>query len=236
MIDNRAYRGVMEPEGLDCYRVVIGESDLYICTEGEWKSRARESLAERRRELEEYLESHPSFGMSFKPVPATGDAPGIVEEMARAASVFDVGPMASVAGAIAQRVGRDLLNLSSQVIVENGGDIFMAGGRKRRVRVFAGEGAPAIDIKLACSPGGMGLCTSSATVGPSVSLGAADAVAVLAQTATLADAAASAFGNMVNSTEEIGDVLTGASEHAEVLGIVVVAGGSVGVWGGLEIA
>ena len=236
MADNRAYRGVMEPEGLNCYRVAIGESDLYVCTEGEFESQTSRSLARHRKDLEEYLESHSGFGLSFKPVPATGDAPGIVAEMARAAAFFDVGPMASVAGAIAQRVGLDLLNFSSQVIVENGGDIFMAGGSQRRVRVFAGEGAPAIDIEFIDSPGGTGLCTSSATIGPSVSLGTADAVAVLAPTATLADAAASAFGNMVYSAEEIGDVLDRASEHSEVLGIVVVAGGSVGVWGGLEIA
>ncbi|MBU4302590.1 MAG: UPF0280 family protein [Actinobacteria bacterium] len=236
MADKREYRGVMEPEGLICYRVAIGESDLYVCTEGEFESRARESLAKRRRELEEYLGRHSGFGLSFKPIPAVGDAPDIVVEMARASAVFDVGPMAAVAGAIAQSVGRDLLRFSRQVIVENGGDVFMAGGSERRVRVFAGEGAPAVDVKVVDTPEGLGFCTSSATVGPSVSLGAADAVAVLAPTATLADAAASAFGNMVHSPEEIGEVLARASEFSEILGIIVVAGGSTGVWGGLEIA
>ena len=225
----------MEPEGLNCYRVAIGESDLYVCTVGDLKARARESLAARRGELEGYLAKHPYFGMSFQPVPTAGDAPDIVKDMARASERFNVGPMASVAGAIAQYVGRDLLELSGQVIVENGGDLFLAGGRARTVRVFSGGGVPAVDVKVEDLPEGLGLCTSSATVGPSVSLGGADAVTILAPTATLADAAASALGNMVHSPEQIEEVLEKASALPQVLGIVVAIGGSVGIWGNLEV-
>lgn len=93
----RAYRGVMEPAGLTCYEVAIGESDLYVCTRGDLTQRARDSLASHRKELESYLEKHLSFGTSFRPVPVAGDAPEIVVEMVRAAEIFDVGPMASVA-------------------------------------------------------------------------------------------------------------------------------------------
>ena len=80
----RAYRAVMEPEGLTCYGVKIGESDLYVCTRGDARAAALVSLRRHRGELEAYLASHSGFGTSFKPVPAAGEAPGIVADMAAA--------------------------------------------------------------------------------------------------------------------------------------------------------
>jgi uncharacterized protein len=232
----RAYRVVMEPEALACRRVVIGESDLYVCGRGDLEKQALESLGRRRGELEEYLAQHVSFGTAFKPIPVVSGAPEIVADMGRAAEVFDVGPMASVAGAIAQYVGTDLLEYSPEVIVENGGDIFMAGGGSRRVRVFAGGEAPLVHVAVDDAPEGVGLCTSSGTVGPSVSLGSADAVTVLARTATLADAAATALGNLVLGADDIEGVLKVARDTEEILGVVVVAGGSVGAWGAVALA
>jgi uncharacterized protein len=232
----RGYRSVFEPGGLRCYPVVIGESDLYVCTRSDLSKEAFDSLAEHRAELEQYLVAHPDFGTSFRPVPVDSKAPAIVREMAMAAERFDVGPMASVAGAVAQSVGKDLLELCDEVIVENGGDLFLSGGRERRVRVFSGESAMLVDIIVEDSPEGVGLCTSSATVGPSISLGAAEAVTVLADTATLADAAATAIGNRVLKPEDITAGLEVASGLEGVLGAVLIVQGSMGAWGKLELA
>jgi ApbE superfamily uncharacterized protein (UPF0280 family) len=232
----RGYRAEVSPTGLDCYRVALGESDLYVCTLGRLEEEAAISLAAHRRELEEYLKAHVTFGTSFRPVPAAGDPPAIVVDMASAAVLYDVGPMASVAGAIAQYVGTDLLNSSGEVIVENGGDLFLAGTGTRNVRVFAGEGAPEVNLKLRCRPDGVGLCTSSASIGPSVSLGNTEAVTVLAGTATLADAAASAIGNRVLGPDDIPAALEFAKGLDRVEGVLVVAGGSVGIQGELELA
>jgi ApbE superfamily uncharacterized protein (UPF0280 family) len=227
---------VMEPEALTCRQIVIGESDLYVCGCTDLEEEALESLGRHRSELEEYLAMHVSFGTAFRPVPVVSGAPDIVADMGRAAEAFDVGPMASVAGAIAQHVGTDLLARSPEVIIENGGDIFMAGGGSRRVRVFAGGEAPLVHVTVEDSPEGVGLCTSSGTVWPSVSLGSADAVTVLARTSTLADAAATALGNLVLGADDIEGVLRVAADLGEVLGVVLVAGGSVGAWGAIELS
>lgn len=226
----RAYRAVARPVGLTCYGVVIGESDLWVCTRGDLSALARRSLAGHRAGLEAYLGVHPAFGTSFRPVPAAGEAPAMVSDMARAAEAFGVGPMAAVAGAVAQHVGMDLLERSAEVIVENGGDLFLAGGGERAVRVFGGAGAPSFDVRVEAPAEGVGLCTSSAKVGPSVSLGRAEAVTVLARTATLADAAATAIGNRVRGADDIAGALAAAESHPDVMGAAVVAGGSVGVW------
>lgn len=232
----RAYRGIMEPAGLTCYEVAAGESDLYVCTRGDRSADAAESLARHRNELEEYLRRHVDFGISFKPVPVDRGAPGIVKAMAGAAQRFDVGPMASVAGAVAQFVGSDLLRVSREVIVENGGDLFLAGGGKRRVRVFSGTEFPQVDIIVRDSPDGIGVCTSSATVGPSLSMGAADAVTVLSPDAATADAAATAIGNSVLRPGDIEAGLRLAERLEGVEGALIVIEGSMGAWGNLEIA
>lgn len=231
----RAYRAVMEPKGLKCFSLKIGESDLYVCTTGDTLEAARDSLERHRAELESYLASHSTFGTSFKPVPAASGAPGIVADMAEAGQAFDVGPMASVAGAIAQWVGTDLLAASGEVIVENGGDIFLAGGGRRRIRIFAGADSRDVDIIVEDSAKGIGVCTSSATVGPSVSFGAADAVTVVATTATIADAAATAIGNVVMRLQDIEAGLEMASSFDEVDGAVIMLQGSMGAWGKVEI-
>jgi len=231
----RSYRGVVTPPGLDCYEVKEAESDLFVCTAGDLSERARLSLASHRRELEAYIRSHPLFARSFTPVPAVTGAPAIVRAMAAAAELFGVGPMAAVAGAVADFVGTDLLAHSPEVIVENGGDIFMAGGGERLAMVFAGRGSARLGIRFHDTPAGVGLCTSSAGVGPSVSLGAADAVTVLARTAAVADAAATALANRVRSPSGIEPALEEASRHPCVMGAVVVVGDAVGVWGGLEV-
>ncbi|MHB8896977.1 MAG: UPF0280 family protein [Candidatus Geothermincolia bacterium] len=231
----RGYRGVIEPAGLTCSSVILGESDLYVCTRGNLAARALESLARHRDELEAYLMRHPDFGTSFRPVPVDSRAPDIVREMAEASEAVGVGPMAAVAGAIAQHVGTDLLGESSEVIVENGGDIFLAGGGTRKVRVFSGAGFPPFDIVVVDAPEGVGVCTSSATVGPSVSLGAADAVTILGITATLADAAATATGNRVLRPGDIESGIEIASAIDGVEGVVIVLQGSMGAWGKLRI-
>ncbi len=123
--------------------------------------------------------------------------------MAAAAQTAGVGPMAAVAGAIAECVGRELLEFSPEVIVENGGDIFLKVSHRRTVGIFAGDspltGRIGIQIEARDTP--LGVCTSSGTVGHSLSFGRADAVVVLAPAAALADAAATAIGNRVSRKE-----------------------------------
>ena len=125
--------------------------------------------------------------------------------MSESAEKVGVGPMASVAGAIAEFVGNELSAYSAEVIVENGGDIYLKSLEKRIIGVYAGEspltGKLGLEIDGEDTP--LGVCTSSGTVGHSLSFGKADAVIVLSKSATLADAAATAIGNLVAQPEDI---------------------------------
>ncbi|MBC7324461.1 MAG: UPF0280 family protein, partial [Moorella sp. (in: Bacteria)] len=179
------------------FRVVIQETDLDIAVRKERFSAelvkaAQKATRECRRPLEEYIRQEPAFARALTPYEVAPTAPPVVREMARAGMMAGVGPMAAVAGAIAECVGRTLARYSKDVIVENGGDIFLRSTRIRRIGIFAGKSPLsyrlALEIRPDFSP--LGICTSSGTVGHSLSFGKADAVVVLSPSAALADAVA----------------------------------------------
>jgi len=187
--------------------------------------------------LEKYIEHHPLFLTTLEPYQAEKDAPAIVKEMARVSQIAGIGPMATVAGAIAEAVGRDLLPFSSEVIVENGGDIFLKILKKRLVGIYAGEspftGKIALEIKPGETP--LGICTSSGKIGHSLSLGSSDAVIALSPSTPLADAVATAIGNVVKDTKDIPQAIEKAQSIEGLLGIVIIKDDKIGVWGKVRI-
>jgi uncharacterized protein len=148
-----------------------------------------------------------------------------------------VGPMAAVAGAVAEQVGRGLLALSDEVIVENGGDIFLQTADPATVAIFAGDSPLSLRIGIRTGGGNdpIAVCTSSGTVGHSLSFGHADAVCVTSRSAALADAAATAVGNRVGCRRDIPAGIELARRIAGVLGVVIVVGDKMGVWGAGEV-
>jgi len=233
----RTYRRWQDSE-LCSFPVRIGESDLLISAERPLPDLAQRALRGVRDDLEEYLARDPQFGRALRPHDPLPGAPAIVREMAEAARACGVGPMAAVAGAVAQHVGEALLAETRQVIVENGGDIFLYTTRPRVAGIFAGPspltGRLGIQLNRLSQP--LGLCTSSGTVGPSLSFGRADAAIALAPSAALADAAATALGNRVRSKDDVPAALDAASHIPGVLGAAVVIGDHLGAWGEIELA
>lgn len=234
----RFYREHMCAEGLLAFRVVLAESDLFIWGERDLTDEARSSLDRHRRELKDFIARQPLFETTFKPYPVPDDVPPVVAMMAEAADRVGVGPMAAVAGTLAQLVGLDLLASSPEIIVENGGDIYINSGRERLVGVFAGESplSGRIGLKVPPTPPeGLGVCTSSATVGPSYSAGMADCAMVMATSAALADAAATALGNRAKSPPHIEEALERVSAIDGIIGCLVIIGEHLGVQGELQL-
>jgi ApbE superfamily uncharacterized protein (UPF0280 family) len=151
--------------------------------------------------------------------------------------MFGVGPMAAVAGTIAQFVGSDLLEYSEEVIVENGGDIFLKTKRPITASIFAGSSELSNSLGLVIHPEQMpaGICTSSATVGHSLSLGIADAVCILAHSASIADAAATALGNRITKRSELKTATESIRESKDINGGVVIVGKTMATWGEIEL-
>ena len=169
----------------------------------------------------------------------TEHAPPLLHEMAVAAATAGIGPMSAVAGAFARETGRMLRREFGvgEVVVENGGDIYADVHRPLDVALFAGESPLSERVGLHI-PGGaspLGICTSSGTVGPSLSFGRADAVMIVCRDVLLADSYATAWANRVRTEEDTGSVVERACRVPEILGAMAVKGERLAVGGTFEL-
>jgi ApbE superfamily uncharacterized protein (UPF0280 family) len=195
-------------------------------------------IVEARLPIETYIRAHPGFLESYTPVPDNPLAPPIIREMTAASKAAGVGPMAAVAGAIAEYVGqRCRQHTPGEVIVENGGDLFVWVEQPLVMAIWAGASPLSGRVGITHTPRGVpvGICTSSGTVGHSKSFGLADAVTVLSSSAALADAAATAAGNLVKTGNDIESALKALSGIHGVLGAVIIKGARLGAWGEIEL-
>ena len=229
----RSYRRRVSPRGLVPFEVRAKETDLWILAIQDLSQEALEEVLRLRHQLEGYIEGHPAFLNSYSPLPDDPMAPPVVRQMLAAALKTGVGPMAAVAGAIAEGVGSRLLQRSPEVVVENGGDVFIKALRTLRVAIYAGDSPLSMKIGLEIVPERtpLGVCTSSATIGHSESFGRADAVCVVARSCALADAAATALGNRVKGEEDLQEALEAARGIEGVEAVVIVLGEKLALWG-----
>jgi ApbE superfamily uncharacterized protein (UPF0280 family) len=190
-----------------------------------------------REQLEGYIADNPAFLTSLEPLPSPESAPDIVKKMIDAGRRAGVGPMAAVAGAMAEYVGADLLEFSPEIIVENGGDIFIKSRVKRVIGIYAGGSPLSGKIGLEVSAGDtpLGICTSSGMVGHSLSYGQADAVVVLAKSAALADAAATSIGNRVKTGDDIGGGIDFSQNIGGLKGVVIIKDDRIGIFGEVKL-
>ena len=238
MFQPRTYRHWIRGADLVATVVAVKETDLYIRAQQELRQQAQSAILKYRAYLEEYIAHNPHFLAALNPIEITDDAPDIVVEMAVAAQKCGVGPMAAVAGAIAEYVGKDLLEYSDEVIVENGGDLFLKVLTRRQVGIYAGDSPLSAKLAIEVWPEEtpMGMCTSSGTVGHSLSYGVADAVIAISPSTALADAAATAIGNMVKDVCDINKAIEFAMNIDGLDGIVIIKDSDMGVWGKVRLS
>jgi uncharacterized protein len=233
----RVYRDLIKNSSLVFFRTVVKETDLAIYAKKPMEVLARESILKHRGYLEAYIERYPEFATTLSPWPLFEPAPKIVRDMVWASHQAGVGPMAAVAGALAEHVGKDLLEESSELIVENGGDIFLKTDSPSNVGIFAGKSPLSLRIGIRIYPKDVpiSVCTSSGTVGHSKSRGKADAVCVVSQSCCLADALATAIGNLVSMEKDIPKGIEFGKQVPGVEGILIIVNKKIGVWGNIEI-
>lgn len=217
--------------------MTVKETDLFILAGRKLEKVTLDSVLRHRGYLETFIAQHPDFAVTLVPWPFSGPMPRIVRDMILAGKKAGVGPMAAVAGAVAERVGTDLLRRSEEVIIENGGDVFIKTGSPVTVGIFAGKSPLSLKIGLKVYPveHPIAVCTSSGSVGHSLSLGRADAVCVVSASCSLADAAATAIGNLVHSRTDIQQGIDFGKSIRGVDGVLVIFGDRIGVWGEMEL-
>jgi len=236
----RFYRDWVNADDLHLMHIIARETDLQILTN---KPVPKEFIEERIRQyrwdIENYISRDRRFLVALKPINVELTAPAIIKTMAEAGKVANVGPMATVAGAIAEYLGRDLLKAGyKDVIIENGGDIFLKSRKTRSIGIYAGKAKlwNTLKIKIKAKDTPVGVCTSSGTVGHSLSFGCADSIIIISKNTAMADAIATATGNLVNSKKDLQKAIDFARSIKGVLGIVIILKNNMVSWGKVELS
>jgi ApbE superfamily uncharacterized protein (UPF0280 family) len=235
--EERTYRKRIKVEDLVSFNVRTKETDLLVSSDRDLYKDTIDLVFDYRYQIENYIKSHPEFLTTLQPYPDDPYAPSIIKDMIASTRDIGVGPMASVAGAIAQYVGLGLLGTAEQVIVENGGDIFLKVNRPATVSILAGDsplsGRIGISIATALMP--LGVCSSSGRVGHSLSMGYTDVTTILSPSAVRADGAATALGNRIRTKTDLEKLAGWAADIEGILGGIVIMGDNMVTWGKVEI-
>lgn len=238
MYEVRDYRVHQKSEGLVTYQVQIAESDLMISSDKNLHNEILIILKELRKRVKDACDSINDFRDSLVPLYVNSNDI-MIQQMIDASIKANVGPMAAIAGTISEYIVKELSSkgITCEIIVENGGDIFINSKIDRKVMVFAGKSvfSNKLGIILRKELMPIGICTSAGTIGHSKSFGKADAVVVISKDNALADAMATSIGNIVKSENDISEAIEFGKNIEGVLGILIIIGEKMGVWGEVEL-
>ena len=236
----RTYRSRFSDDERRWFCVKFLESDLWIGVDsGSYRASMEADtyamLVELRRSMDAYLLMDPAYKAALTPYDAGLEAPEILKEMSRVSHKTGIGPMSAVAGAVAKHVAEFLG--TKEVIVENGGDIYAQACSDMDISVFAGQSplSEKIGLHIPAADFPLGICTSSGTVGPSLSLGRADAVMIVCKDVMLADSYATAMANRIKSVNDLQPVIDRISDIPEILGAIAVKDDRMAITGQFEL-
>ncbi|MEN8118455.1 MAG: UPF0280 family protein [Bacteroidota bacterium] len=244
LFEERTYRTQFNSERFTGFEIKHQETDLWIGVDPgsfqpEMEKIAFAKMKSLRETFDNYIQSEPFFKKSLKPFHPSESAHKEAVEMAIAAEKAGIGPMSAVAGLFAREVGEEIIrNFSvNELVIENGGDIYVLLKDELVLSVFAGESilSERIGLVIPAENSKLGICTSAGTVGPSLSYGKADAVVVVCEDILLADALATALGNKVKSPNDVEKVIKQSGKYPEILSLLIICEDKIGVKGENEI-
>ena len=240
----RSYRSRFSNDERRWFCVKFLESDLWIGVDnGSYRASMEADtyamLVELRRSMDAYLLMDPQYKAALTPYDAGLEAPTILKDMSKVSHKTGIGPMSAVAGAVALNVAEFLKSKYSvkEVIVENGGDIYAEAHSDMDIAVFAGQSplSEKIGLHIPAADFPLGICTSSGTVGPSLSLGRADAVMIVCHDVLLADSYATAMANRIKTVNDLQSVIDRIQNIPEILGAIAVKDDRMAICGQYEL-
>jgi hypothetical protein len=234
MYEVRDYRDTLKESQLKENICIVEETDLMIFSSDHFNE--KNEVKRLRGVLKDYISKHKEFEVSLKPLPFDLKAPTEIQHMLRASKLAGVGPMATVAGMISHYLGIKM-HCHEEVMIENGGDIYLKAQTKKIVGIYAGQSpfSNQVAIKIQAEETPIGICTSSGSLGHSLSFGNADAVVVLSKDTLLADAVATAIGNQIKTSADIKKGLEFGRNIEGIIGVVIIVGDELGAFGDIEL-
>jgi uncharacterized protein len=236
-IDKDVYRILVDSKDKFSWNVKYRYSDLFVVSNKDISLEILPILFDFYKIIDKFTESHPSFLKTFNSYISDNEFPGIIKKMCDQSAVFNVGPMASVAGAVCEYLAGGLSKDVSYLAIENGGDIYIKSPNDITAGLFAKNKYfnDSIKIKIKKEMLPCGIASSSGTLGHSISLGKADLAAVVCRSAILADSAATAVGNMINTKEDIEKTINHFKNFKEIEGLVLIKDDKIGLFGNIEL-
>ncbi len=233
----RFYRTDNKTERWNSFIIRNETTDLFIRSAEDLSAIGLKIIEKLRNDIRVHINRQLEFQTSYSPVERLDNTPEIVQLMYHASERTNTGPFASVAGAIAQMTGFELMNYTNEIIVENGGDIWMSLTEPAVVQVHSDNAEFDGKTRLLISPEDTpcGICTTSGKVGPSFSFGKADSVTIIGDCAATADAAATLAGNIVKDEDDITKALNHATAVNSVTGAVIIIKNKMGIQGSVKL-
>lgn len=241
---NRTYREHFQQGRWKHFVVKHKETDLWIGIDvpsfrENMPGFIEEQIRHLRMEMDTYLLTDPGYTKALVPYSAAKNAPAIFQEMSAAGQQSGIGPMSAVAGAVAKQVARILKAeyRVKEVIVENGGDIYADIQEDMDISIFAGPSplSEKVGLHIEASQAPLGICTSSGTVGPSLSFGKADAVMIISRDVLLADSYATAFANQIQTAADIDGCIERIGKVNDIISAMIIKDDKLGIVGCFEL-
>ncbi len=210
----------MKPKNLHKRTFRIKESNCTVISDQKSAiKKAKSSIKHHRKLLEKYVKDHPEFLYSLQPVPVE-DGPRVVQLMAEAALKANVGPMAAVAGVLADLAVEEMIQAESKVaVVENGGEVSAISDQPIDIALAAGDAPLSREMGFRLKEFPVGVATSSGLFSHALSFGEAEAVTIFAVNAGVADAAATAVANLIKGDDVRGVIKEGMDQALAIDGV-----------------
>jgi len=214
-------------------KVEIEETAATIAAERRYVGLAVEAIKRTRNEIERQIRRDDFFLTTLEPYEPDKEAGRVIERMCTASRAATVGPMATVAGTIAQEALEAMIAEGcAHGWVDNGGDVAIMLENPATMEIFSEPGSDsAAALDLEPTNGIIGICTSSGKLGHSISFGNSDAAVAIAKDALLADALATAIGNRVKDIDSLSNCFDDLKEVSGFIGGLAMIGGSVAMCG-----
>ena len=216
------------------YRFQYKETIVSIVCDEPFLRVAENAILEARRIIEDKVSEDPFFQITYDPYPVNSKDDELIQRMCQASVLSGVGPFAGVAGAVAAYAVERMKEAGAKTaIVENGGDIAFLSEEERNIGLFA-DHQVLKDIAFHMTSDTItGICSSSAKIGPSVSLGESNVCTVFSDDVILADCCATALGNLVKDESSLSEALEKIGSIEGVKGCLACFGGKVAMFGEL---
>ena len=210
----------------------IKQTAVTIISERKFIRVAKEAIFDARSQIEKKILRDPFFGITYEPYAASDGDDIVIRRMCSSSLSASVGPMAAVAGAIAKYAVQKMKdNGAEYAIVDNGGDIALICDRDVRIGMYANVNGEQLSLKIPPTCEIIGICSSSASIGPSVSFGRSDISTVISNDVSLADACATALGNMISGRDNMEEHLETICKIEGITGCLAYCDGMLGMCG-----